>query len=144
MKYYIILFACLLSFGACSEDSLELGDNPLGVDFAINNNSVALVDGINSQIKVEIENMYDSRCPANAICIWEGNYGVDLIVSDATQSQSINLCNLFCGSTYTEKDTVSFNLNDNSYSIVLKDIQPYPGIDENTEPERAILNIFRN
>ena len=91
MKYSIILFVNLLALVACSEDSLELGDTPLGVDFSISNNSVVLVDGINSQIRVEIENMYDSRCPANAICIWEGNYGVDLIISDATQSQSINL-----------------------------------------------------
>jgi hypothetical protein len=144
MKNVLMMMATFVLLAAgCVEDRLDLDDVPIGVDFTLPKGEKAIVDAVNGKLSIEIENVYDSRCPANAICILEGNYGVDLMISDATQSTPVKLCNLFCGSDYKLRDTASFVLNETEYQIVLKDLQPYPGTIENDEPKKVILEILK-
>ena len=144
MKYVLMMMASVVLLAAgCADDRLEPGESPMGVDFTIPKGETGTVDGVNSKLSIKIENIYDSRCPATAICILEGNYGVELLISDVTQSTPVSLCNLFCGGGYKLYDTASFVLNENEYKVVLKDLQPYPGTRENDEPKEVTLEILK-
>ena len=114
----------------------------MGSEFSLPIGQKITVDGYNRQLAVEITKIYDTRCPIDAFCIWEGYYGVDLTISNGTQSAPVSLCNLFCGSTYKERDTATFVLNDHRYSVVLKDIIPYPVSTGSNVDKKAILEIF--
>ena len=143
MKKILVLAGAIamMAFG-CVEDKLVVGVIPLGSDFSLPKEQTALIDGINSPLSVEVIDINDNRCPIDYFCIAEGNYSVDLSISDATQTAPLSLCNLFCDGVYRLKDTASVVLNEKEYFVVLKDIIPYPGTDSAKQQE-VILTIFR-
>jgi len=63
----------------------------------------------------------DSRCPANAICIWQGAATVKLSFTKNEQAHSFNLSSLTMPPTYN-KDTVIAG-----YKFEFINLSPYPG-----------------
>ncbi len=65
-------------------------------------------------LKFSITGVYDSRCPIDVLCLWEGKVDVEIAV-ESWQSGSIIL------SSYNNKiDTIS------NFSFQLIDVTPYP------------------
>ena len=63
----------------------------------------------------------DSRCPANAMCIWQGAATVKLNFTKNGETHSFNLSSLTMPPTYT-KDTII-----SGYKIEFLNLLPYPG-----------------
>lgn len=65
-------------------------------------------------LKIEFKDYTDSRCPSDAICVWEGEAEVYLQAESNGQSESFFLNGL-------GDDTIVFG-----HTIELIDLQPYP------------------
>lgn len=67
-----------------------------------------------------IEVLEDSRCPANAICVWQGNVKVRIEVSYGTEIQQYRLTL----GQLLEGDTDSITIGE--FMITLIQVDPYP------------------
>jgi len=76
-------------------------------------------------IKIYLLNITDSRCPSDAICVWQGNAEVFLRIEDSTTSidYSLNTAGINNPSL-----SVSYpnEINLLQKNIVLQDVQPVP------------------
>ncbi len=120
----IIVVAALLCVGLVAGDSVTLAVNeskelPFGVTMGI-------------------ENIQDSRCPANADCIWAGEVYVRVRVAESRNSMSITL---FLGPGQPST-TAQVALQEKIYRITLRSVLPYPGLGS-TEAEKATLEVRR-
>ena len=64
----------------------------------------------------------DSRCPANANCVWQGESTVKLSMHMAGVQQSFKLSTLNSPPTFNNDTTIS------GYKIKLLSVFPYPGL----------------
>ncbi len=86
-----------------------------------------------NNLKVEIINIEDSRCPSDVVCVWQGEARVEIVLEE-TQTFSTVL------STYDNQvDTLG------NYSLELIDVKPYPVSDKviKTEDYDVTLKIKR-
>jgi hypothetical protein len=60
----------------------------------------------------------DSRCPANALCVWAGNARIELRLASVTQAPASVQLN-----TFLPPNAAAYG----SYRISLLSLQPYPG-----------------
>ena len=123
MKYPAFLF--LLLFVACDDDDLLSGQLRLADSFAVDG-SILRLDAI----------VEDSRCPCEAICIWEGRAVLRLLTPVA---DTLLLSTGFRGDTAVIPDRVSFN----GRTVVLETVDPYPcnGVPETPEDYRITLAV---
>jgi hypothetical protein len=61
----------------------------------------------------------DSRCPANALCVWAGNARIELRLASVTQAPASVQLN-----TFLPPNAAAYG----SYRISLLALQPYPGL----------------
>ena len=138
----------------------------LGVSIFLASNSSCQKDAINGVTNVELNNYFDlalnkkvvlgkelivdfvkvldSRCPINAKCIWAGNVTVSLTLSNLENMKSeTTLCIGQCESKFKMADTIRVNLNQTNYTVVLKDVKPYPGT-KGAEDIKAILLVKKD
>jgi hypothetical protein len=119
----IILAASIIFFGACIKP----------VDPVTTSREIKLHDCISNifsgdDIRLCFESVVsDSRCPANATCIWSGVAEVKFTFSKHSATHTFNLATLSSG-TY-RKDTTLMG-----YKIELLDLTPYPGLPPTTPP----------
>lgn len=94
-----------------------------------------------SEVGLKILEIYESRCPKDAICIWYGYAGVKLEVSIGTRT--------FTDSLYTPAylhmdlhKTKEFSAEGRTYSVTLEDVVPYPcaGCDKPAE-RKAVVTV---
>jgi hypothetical protein len=105
----------------------------LGVPFQLAVNETVHVAG--SSLSVTFFNVTeDSRCPADAVCIWAGQ--VTVMVGVRENSTDLGRFNLTLG------DNASAALqNVSSYSIRLTEVQPYPLASQPTSPSDYIATL---
>ena len=80
----------------------------------------------------------DSRCPTNANCIWEGEIRIELKVFAGADT----LATLELSTKHPETEVV---VNQHTYIIELKDVDPYPTTEKQVDPKKyiATLNVYR-
>ena len=78
----------------------------------------------NKSISIELLNVNESRCAEGAICVWEGNAGVEMRIKEGDNSVDFIL------NTHSTKlkDTILYN-----YRIEMIDVSPYPILDESVK-----------
>lgn len=117
---------------------LVLGGSVPASSFA---DSISLAAGesgrLSSGILVHVISIRDSRCPANAMCIWAGQVEVNLILSKDTESHSIDLTLRLGQQIGLNK--VTFGTV--AYEVRLQDVQPYPGIGFN-QAKKATVQVI--
>ncbi|HKY79135.1 MAG TPA: hypothetical protein VJ182_03990 [Anaerolineales bacterium] len=75
-----------------------------------------------------LEVLADSRCPADAMCVWQGNVSVLLQVVSGGQTRQVTL-------TLGELLAGDVNLvTVNGATVSLVDVQPYPLASQHTDP----------
>lgn len=79
----------------------------------------------------------DSRCPANAVCIWQGVVVVKLSFRDAAGSQNFYLSSLTNHPFFPANDT-----SINGYKIRLLDVSYSSPTGERTGTPKAYLAVF--
>ena len=91
--------------------------------------SVKLVNGA----EISILNVEDSRCPADVLCIWQGEAKISVnVIKDSEDLGNFVL------STLEEKKTQRFD----SFSINLVDVQPYPYSNKETKISDYVVTLL--
>lgn len=126
------MFILSLLNQSCDKDSIQF-DNPfeLGV-----NESIVLP----GSLSIALESVHDSRCPINALCISAGNARVKLRMSDNSGAETFTeLCLGFCDTKNNTEDSALIRLNNISYTIVLKELSPFPELGKNQDKKALLL-----
>ncbi|HZH65404.1 MAG TPA: hypothetical protein VEY10_10975 [Flavisolibacter sp.] len=110
---YVITFSCI----SCSKkDSQQSGCEPLGKDCQ------QIICGKSEASVCYVKTLSDSRCPAGAVCIWQGKADVELSLVKDGNSILFRLSTQGVPGSYPN-DTVIQNIH-----IRLKQVLPYPGL----------------
>jgi len=135
---YLIVLVCFtgLLISSCEKDSIEF-DSP----FELKENESIVLQGNNNGLKITLQEVNDSRCPVNALCISAGNARVKLRLSDNSGAEKLaELCLGFCDNMNNTEDNVIIRLNDISYTVVLKEVSPFPELGKKQD-KKALLII---
>jgi hypothetical protein len=86
MKFYtyLISISTLLFFAACKKDSLPLNENYIPVNKCQSYYNDSITCCLDSVVQ-------DSRCPLNAVCIWQGIAVARFKVNTSNEAHSITL-----------------------------------------------------
>ena len=112
MRFAVVLIVLVLS--ACKSGSPSAPTGPVDVRVVLAPGNTAVVPGAT----VRFEGVFgDSRCPADAICVWAGDATVRFVVvtsGDASASYDLH--------TMHQKPTVQHH----DLTIALEALDPYP------------------
>lgn len=126
----ICMFVALLS---CDKPVDERQYQSLMIE--LNHCKDTSIDGQTLQICFD-SLLSDSRCPINAVCVWEGEATVKLSLHANGTEKSFRLSTFNNPPTFRNDTTIS------GYKIKLVSVSPFPGSDSHT-PYRVELSIFR-
>lgn len=134
-RYLAIIIAVLLL--GCHKKDSETLELRIGKDTEINSGQTAVNSKYNIQLTVE--DIEDSRCPKDVLCIWEGNGVVNFLLEINNNPIKFHLD--------TNKNHPDFNfINDTiigDFRYELKDIQPYPISFPPPSNQRAIVLVTK-
>ena len=85
------------------------------------------------EFRLSFDSLSDGRCPIGAMCIWEGNASVKLIIKQEGKSDNTFWLNTFDG--FLTDTTV------NGIRFELIDLLPYPEIDKDYQLDDYILQL---
>jgi len=115
-----IYFFCLSIIAILSFSCVKFVNDERYPFIDLNNCSQSKMNG--TSVRVCFDSLIeDSRCPRNAICIWEGAARVKLSLIVNGQQESFELSTLNRSPHY-RTDTVVLG-----YRVQLKNVYPYPG-----------------
>jgi hypothetical protein len=137
-----LLVFCILLASTCKKADLDGSiKSELNKPFSLAVGEKALF-GTNNLL-LELSGINDSRCPADGQCIWAGYVKVELnVTGSGMKKTALNLCLGQCDNRFKETDTVSFNVDNASYSVILTKVSPYPGTDQGKQT--AVLLLKKN
>ena len=119
------IFTILLCSSSCEKDTLngiKKGDLNSTIELCVNEKVL-----INNEIVIEMISIIDSRCPANVQCVWAGNASIQFKILASNQTDLVkSLCLGQCDTKFKTTDTTEFTRNNIRYSILLKEVTPYP------------------
>lgn len=138
--FFIILM--LAGLNACIHDE----PNMVRIDdvFTLGvGEQVRMVDDRSHMLYISIEEVEDSRCPADVFCIDEGKTEIKVVIEDTRNSQfTTHLCLGNCSPSI--RDIRSFVFYNIEYTVQVVDVIPYPAADNLEDPRRVILKLYRN
>ncbi|AHM61512.1 hypothetical protein D770_16290 [Flammeovirgaceae bacterium 311] len=145
-KPYITLIFLLLLVAGCAADKKGGGasdaDNAVSPDesFALAAADSARFVDEDSSFLVRVNGIQDNRCPKDVNCITGGKALVTVTIEGS--AAVVNLCT---GADCFGEAENSFllRLNNKRYNIVLEEVLPYPGDEQESRPKQAILKIKR-
>ena len=120
MKSLIIIgFVTITGFFlSCSKSGVDLTEGT--VEMALKGCADGKVSGNNHSLCFD-ELISDSRCPANALCIWQGTAVAKFSLTKNDEKYTFVLSTVEMPGTYN-KDTTMFG-----YKIEFVNLSPYPG-----------------
>ena len=132
-------FVLFLSLLACSKDSMNgSGVAYFDIIFELSNGKTVKVINDSKELSISMISVNDSRCPINANCVTAGNAIVKLRLSDNSGSEVFTeLCLGQCETSGS--DTKQIILNNISYSLSLRKVEPYPIINSSQEKKALLL-----
>lgn len=114
---YMIPVSIVVMAHSCSKKDVKLNEGR--IEIAVKRCGSGDIGG--DKLRLCFDSLIsDSRCPANAICVWEGSAVAKFSLTKNDQSTSFSLATLKHGS-YT-RDTVLLG-----YKIEFLNLSPYPG-----------------
>jgi hypothetical protein len=131
---HVLAGLCLLLATACDEKSPVAPTVPLNQEFTLAPGQASTVDS--TSVRVEFMRVSgDSRCPADAICVWGGDALVHIRVSDGGSADY----ELHTG------DQSRASITHGGMRVELVQLQPYPFSSRTIPPEdyRATLKATR-
>ena len=115
---YIVPAILILMANSCSKKDVELREGT--VEIALKRCGSGEIGGNNLRLCFD-SLLSDSRCPANAMCIWQGTATAKFSFTKDNETASFVLSTLDMPPTYT-KDTILMG-----YKIEFINLSPYPG-----------------
>jgi hypothetical protein len=131
----IALAFCLLAATGCDEKAATGPTVPVNQQFTLAPGEAASIESTALRVQF-IRVMSDSRCPADAICIWVGDAAVHLRVFEGSATTDYDL-----HTANSEQMTVDHR----GVRISLVQLQPYPFSSRTIQPSdyRATLEVRR-
>ena len=120
MKTLLFLLGvwAMLGLMQCKKDAAALPDQTIALQLQ----QRVWVSGAGAGVEVTLTRLTDSRCPTEAVCVWQGQANVEVSLRDATnRAQSVALCLGAC-----RNDSAAVVLNTVPYWLRLTDVSPYP------------------
>lgn len=125
-----LLFSACKSSETTPSDSISVGLHQSG--------------RLGSDVVVRADSIQDSRCPINAACIWAGQAKVNLLVSKNSDSTAVRLSlGAEPGSTNKRPDSTTVSLKNETYKVILREVNPYPGSTSTTQPQTAVVQVTK-
>lgn len=112
------LAACNNKNDAAPEIQFNSGDSKV----AYRKDTVIPASG--SDLTINLKELVDSRCPANANCITMGSVAITFAVSDGTANALVNVT--FKGDD-KNSGVQTFSLGSKNYALKVTEVLPYPG-----------------
>nr|WKN39675.1 hypothetical protein K4G66_13335 [Tunicatimonas sp. TK19036] len=147
MRTLILGILSLVWLTGCQSDDGEMAGVKFGKTFQLGSQDEVFltVQPAADSLKVMVDSISDSRCPEGAQCIWAGNAEVKLSLSKEKETQLLTLCIGDCRSGdrtgFIEQDTASVTLGGQGFQVILKDVVPYPNLDNPPTQQEAVLEI---
>ena len=88
-------------------------------------------------LKVDLREVNDSRCPKNVVCIQMGSAQIKFTVSDGKDQTDVNLT--FKGDRKTDFQT--FSLGGENFVLSVSEVLPYPDTNESPKLEDYKVNV---
>lgn len=100
-------------------------------------------------LTLQLQQVEDSRCPMNAMCVRQGSAIATFLVQDA-KGQSVTR-RLYLGEALPapddrgtrSADTVHVLLGEKKYALILREVQPYPNSSDVTPPAKTVKVTVR-
>ena len=148
MKNIIMLLAVTLTILASCKNSLdslskeETGNQisaQFGAEVKAKKNQLLKIN--NSELIIKTEEINESRCPSDAICIRYGEAQAQFKISNQSAEKTIKLC---IGECFGEPKTYEeFELGQNRYTIELTEIGPYPSTQNGGEQKYVLFKVSK-
>ncbi|OJV12880.1 MAG: hypothetical protein BGO21_03865 [Dyadobacter sp. 50-39] len=120
-KTILLAFICIATFSCDKKENAA--PQPDLTPISLTYQKAATVRTSGSDLKVELKEVNDSRCPINADCISAGSAKLVFAVSDASNQVNVNF--EFKGGS---KNDQVFKLGGTDYVITVSEVLPYPQI----------------
>lgn len=136
MKFLNFLLAAILLVSCESTDPMLTNDQgelfSLNASISSQEDEIVHVAGSNANtvfaIPVKVVSIEDSRCPMDAICVWEGEAKVAFKASNFQFTVSI-------GGSH------QFEIGSAKYKLTLTDVTPYPSSTNQNERKKAVYTL---
>lgn len=133
---YGLLLIGLLAVGCEKDNKIAPTEDNKPVTVRVNQTA-----RVKQNVTLNVDSITDSRCPANALCVWFGNAQVKFTLNNGSQSQSGELCLGQCGQQFKNRDTFTAQLGSESYEVILSEIKPFPGLEPDGTPQEAVITV---
>ncbi len=118
---YSLLFSAVLFFAQCEETVLNQHNQyNFGDTITISLHDTVFVENLTYQIRFDSV-LADSRCPLDAVCVWQGEVKTYVTISDVNESKTM-LLGLY---QPWEEPIITFR----NISIAYVNLLPYPSLD---------------
>lgn len=125
-----LLFSACKSSETTPSDSISIGLHQSG--------------RLGSDVVVRADSIEDSRCPLNATCIWAGQAKVKLLLSKNSDSTAVRLSlGADPGSMNKRPDSTTVSLKNETYKVILREVNPFPGSTTTTKPQTAVVQVSK-
>ncbi|TCC89469.1 hypothetical protein EZ428_17410 [Pedobacter frigiditerrae] len=135
--YLVMLLAALTFIGCKKQTSLDLSGT-----YTIKSSAKLFIPKNRNIATLTASDFADSRCPANAICVWEGVGTVKIKFKDEVKEQTIELCTGGCA-VVSKSKAQDITLNNLNYTVELTELSPYPGTGTANSTKKATIVIKR-
>jgi hypothetical protein len=119
-----ILFALILVAAMACDKKEDANPQPELNSISVPYRQMTSIPTSGSDLKVELKEVNDSRCPINADCISAGSAKLTLTVSDASNQVDVSMD--FKGEP--KSNTQAFTLSGVNYVLSVSEVLPYPEI----------------
>lgn len=131
-----LLLVGLLAFGCEKDKTVTPAEESKPVTVKINQSA-----RVQQNVTLNVDSINDSRCPANALCVWLGNATVKFSLKTDSQTQTGELCLGQCGQQLKNRDVVTVQLGGQSFDVTLSEVKPFPGLEPDGTPKEAVISV---
>ncbi|GGB86049.1 hypothetical protein [Dyadobacter sediminis] len=123
MKKVILFSLIWVAAMACHEKQQNVNPQTESVKTSIvPYRQLTTVPASGEELKVDLQEIADSRCPANVVCITMGSAQMKFIVSNAKSQTDVKVN--FTGNSKESSQT--FTLDGQTYELKVSEVLPYP------------------
>ncbi|WP_266204404.1 hypothetical protein [Pontibacter kalidii] len=145
MANYLLSLLMILLMTQCQREEVLPQESELGKAFLLKQDERLKVTGDETTaLALQVEEVNDSRCPEDVVCVWYGNAVVKLKVysSSSGKSQTLTFCIGDCKPEPARgKHTLMAEVDGQAYEITLLEVLPFPNSTEEQPAKQVKLLV---
>jgi hypothetical protein len=139
MKKIIVFVLAISAFVACSKKEAAQPEAMAKLEgLAYRQETSVKISG--HDLRVDLNEVLDSRCPMNANCVWAGKVELKFVISDGTYKEDVEIV---FGDGEKNSGQATFSLGGQLYELKVSEVLPYPETEKypNLEDYKVKLTI---